>query len=93
MYQPAAIKRLVVPNTASKHWRQMREPLLDAYRTTKDMVVPQYRQPDTQLRRTWDSAVVEAAGAARSEVDEWRRLITDEPFVAGRTYIERPVDD
>ena len=93
MYQPAAIKRLVVPNTASKHWRQMREPLLDAYRTTKDMVVPQYRQPDTQLRRTWDSAVVEAAGAARSEVDEWRRLITDEPFVAGRTYIEKPVDD
>lgn len=30
---------------------------MDAYRATKDMAVPQYRQPDADVRRIWDHSV------------------------------------
>ena len=86
MYQPAAIKALVVPNTAGAHWQQMREPLLDAYRATKDMVVLQYRYPDAEVRRIWDHAVAKAAGITLREVDGWRNLMDAEPFVTGKRH-------
>ena len=84
MYQPAAIKALVVPNTASSHWQRMRQPLMDAYRATKNMVVPQYREPDAEVRRMWDRAVAKAAGIPQRAVNGWRTLMDAEPFVVGR---------
>ena len=83
MYQPAAIKQLVVPNVEGKHWRQTRQPLLDAYFATKDMVVPQYRDPDAEVRRIWDRAVAKAAGIPQRTVNGWRKLMDAEPFVKG----------
>ena len=83
MYQPAAIKQLVVPNTAGEHWKRMAQPLLDAYRTTKDMTVPHYREPDAEVRHVWDMAVAKAAGLPRKTVDAWRKLLDAEPFVHG----------
>ena len=84
MYQPAAIKALVVPNTAGAHWQRMREPLLNAYRATKDKIVPQYREPDAEVRRIWDQAVAKAAGITLREVGGWRNLMDAEPFVTGK---------
>ena len=81
MYQPAATKQLVVPSTAGKHWPRMRGPLLDAYRATKDMVVPQYREPNANVRQVWDRAVAKAAGMALRKADRWRMLLAAEPFV------------
>ena len=81
MYQPSAIKQLVVPNTAGKHWKRMRKPLLEAYSATNDSIVPQYREPDAEVRRVWDKAVTSAAGVP---VARWRKLMEKEPFVAGR---------
>ena len=83
MYQPAAIKQLVVPNTAGSRWQRMREPLMEAYRATKNMVVPQYREPDTEVRRVWDQAVAKAAGVPQRTVAKWRRQMEMEPFVRG----------
>ena len=84
MYQPAAIKALVVPNTAGAHWQRMRQPLLDAYRATKNMIVPQYREPDAEVRRIWDQAVAKAAGITQRKVNGWRNLMDAEPFITGR---------
>ncbi len=84
MYQPAAIKALVVPNTASSHWQRMRQPLMEAYRATKNMVVPQYREPDAEVRRMWDRAVAKAAGIPQRAVNGWRTLMDAEPFVTGK---------
>ena len=84
MYQPAAIKQLVVPNTAGEHWKRMAQPLLDAYRTTKDMTVPHYREPDAEVRHVWDMAVADAASIPRKTVMAWRRLLDAEPFVTGK---------
>lgn len=50
MYQPAAIKQLVVPNTAGRLWKHMHKPLLEAYRATKDKGVLQYREPEAEVR-------------------------------------------
>ena len=85
MYQPAAIKQLVVPNTAGKHWEHMRQPLLDAYRVTYDMTVPQYREPNTEVRQAWDRAAAKAAGISSRKIDGWRQLMEDEPFVSTGT--------
>lgn len=83
MYQPAAIKALVAPNTAGACWREMRTVLLDAYSATKDMTVPQYREPDAEVRRIWDEAVAKIAGISLQTIWEWRRLLDAEPFVTG----------
>ena len=83
MYQPAAIKQLVVPNTAGSHWQRIREPLLEAYRATKNMVVPQYREPDAEVRRIWDRAVAKATGVPQRTIDGWRKMMEAEPFVKG----------
>ena len=81
MYQPAAIKQLVVPNTASRLWPRVREPLLDAYSTTKDMVVPQYRTPDDEVRRVWDRAAAQVADVPERAVNSWRQMMGVEPFM------------
>ncbi len=83
MYQPAAIKQLVVPNTASKHWKRMRQPLVEAYHATNDMIVPQYREPNAKVRRVWDHAAATAAGFPKRTMDSWRRQMEIEPFVRG----------
>lgn len=85
MYQPAAIKQLVVPDTSGKHWPKMREPLLEAYRATKNETVPQYREPDAEVRRVWDNAVSKAAHIPRKTVGAWRKLLDAEPFVTGKS--------
>ena len=86
MYAPAAIKQLVVPNTASKHWQRMRQPLLDAYRATEDEIVPQYREPDADVRQVWDKAVAKAASIPVRKIDHWRKLMDVEPFVRGTNH-------
>ena len=86
MYQPAAIKKLVVPNTASKHWQRMRQPLLDAYSATEDEIVPQYREPDADVRQVWDSAVAKAASIPVRKINHWRKLMDMEPFVRGTNH-------
>ena len=84
MYQPAAIRQLVAPNTAGGRWRRSRKPLLEAYHATKHMVVPQYREPDAEVRRIWDQAVAKAAGITQRKVNGWRNLMDAEPFVTGK---------
>ena len=88
MYQPAAIKRLVAPNTASASWQRWREPLAEAYHVTKHMVVPQYREPTGEVRRVWDRAVAAAAGIPHRRVSRWRELMDAEPFVSRLGHVE-----
>ena len=83
MYQPAAIKALVAPNTAGADWREMQTALLDAWSATKDMTVPQYREPNADVRRIWDEAAAKVAGIPLRTIGEWRRSMDAEPFVTG----------
>ena len=71
MYQPAAIKRLAVPNTANASWQRRREHLAEAYHVTKHMVVPQYREPNAEVRCIWDRAAAQVAGIPHQTVDGW----------------------
>ncbi len=84
MYQPAAIKALVAPDTAGACWRETRTVLLDAYSATKDMTAPQYREPNAGVRRIWDEAAAKVTGIPLRTIGEWRRLMDAEPFVTGR---------
>ena len=83
MYQPAAIKQLVVPNTNSKRWPSMRKPLRRAYDETKGRVVPQYRERDADVRQIWDQAVAMSAGIPLRTIHAWRESLKVEPFVSG----------
>ena len=82
MYQPTAIRQLVVPNTTGQRWQRMHEPLLEAYRATNDMVVPQYREPNAEVRRVWDGAVATAAHIPLAAITQWRESMEAEPFVS-----------
>ena len=88
MYQPAAIKQLVVPNMADERWMCARQLLLEAYRATNETIVPQYREANASVRQTWDRTVAKVVGVPPRRVGCWRRLLGREPFVSGTVYLE-----
>ena len=53
----------------------------EAYRATKDKVVPQYREPEAEVREVWDRAVAKAAAIPVRRITHWRKLMEAEPFV------------
>ena len=55
---------------------------------TKDMVVPQFREGESPVRRLWDEAVCEAMGWDLGRMAERRHLLHREPFVCGYAHGE-----
>ena len=58
-YSPRAINNLRVPDIKDDRILQT---LSDCWERTKDMVVPQFRDGECEVRRLWDEAVAEAMG-------------------------------
>ena len=59
MYMPAAVGLVCVPSVKDN---RIRDILADCWERTKEMVVPQYRDGECEVRRLWDEAVAKAMG-------------------------------
>ncbi len=65
---------------------RVRQILSDCWERTRDMVVPQFRDGECEVRRLWDEAVAEAMGWEASELTRLRLLLHQEPHVRGLGY-------
>ena len=83
MYRPAAIKNVHIPNVNDTRAIDI---LADCWERTKDMVVPQFRDGECEVRRLWDDAVAEAMGWDADELSRLRHLLHREPHVSGLGY-------
>ena len=83
MYRPAAIYLVHVPNTQN---RGICEVLSECWKHTKDMLVPQFREGECEVRRLWDEAVAKAMGWDAAELAHLRNLLHYEPHVRGLGY-------
>ena len=83
MYNPAASAKVRIPNFKDDRIRQI---LAGCWERTKDMVVPQFRDGECEVRRLWDEAVAEAMGWDANELARLRNLLHNEPHVRGLGY-------
>ena len=83
IYNPAVLENLRIPNIKDASIRQT---LADCWERTKDMVVPQFRDGECEVRRLWDEAVAEAMGWDGAELTRLRLLLHQEPHVSGLGY-------
>ena len=82
-YSPRATNNLRVPDIKDDRIRQT---LADCWERTKDMVVPQFRDGECEVRRMWDEAVAEAMGWDADELASLHQLLNNEPHVRGLGY-------
>ena len=82
-YSPRATNNLRVPDIKDDRIRQT---LADCWERTKDMVVPQFRDGQCEVRRLWDEAVAEAMDWDAKELAHLRALLNNEPHVRGLGY-------
>ena len=93
MYRPAAMGLVHVPDFKENSTCRM---LADCWERTKDMVVPQFRDGECEVRRLWDEAVADAMGWDLKELDRLRLLLHNEPHVRGlgvNEYDDEPEED
>ena len=83
MYNPAASAKVRIPNFKDDRILQI---LAGCWERTKDMVVPQFRDGECEVRRLWDEAVAEAMGWDANELYRLRNLLHLEPHVRGLGY-------
>ncbi len=79
-YKPKTIEGLKVPDVKDARISGI---LADCWERTKDMVVPQFRDGECEVRRLWDEAVAEAMGWDADELARLRNLLHNEPHVRG----------
>ncbi len=82
-YSAAEASSLRIPDIKDDRIRQT---LADCWERTKDMVVPQYRDGECEVRRLWDEAVADALGWDAAELTRLRLLLHKEPHVRGLGY-------
>ena len=82
-YNPAVYDKLPIPDLRDQH---ILDTLADCWEATRDMVVPQYRDGECEVRRLWDAAVCEALGWDEAEITALRKLLHAEPHVRGLGY-------
>ena len=82
-YSPLATNNLRIPGIKDDRIRQT---LADCWERTKDMLVPQFRDGECEVRRLWDEAVADAIGWDAVELAHLRELLNNEPHVRGLGY-------
>ena len=82
-YPPAAYSNIRIPDIKDIRIRGI---LADCWERTRDMVVPQFRDGECEVRRLWDEAVAEAMGWDAEELARLRLLLHQEPHVRGLGY-------
>ena len=83
VYRPASVRNIRIPDIKDTHIRQT---LADCWEQTKDLVVPQFRDGECEVRRRWDEAVAEALGWDADYLAHLRHLLHQEPHVRGLGY-------
>ena len=82
-YSPAGLKTVRLPDLSDGG---LVEGLARCWERTKDMVVPQFRDGECEVRRFWDEAVAEAMNWDADELTRLRQLLHNEPHVRGLGY-------
>ena len=82
-YPPAAYIGIRIPNVKDDRISQT---LAACWERTKDMVVPQFRDGECEVRRMWDEAVAHAMNWDPEELARLRNLLHEEPHVRGLGY-------
>ena len=82
-YRPAGIRQIHILDVRDDRVRRI---LSDCWERTKDMLVPQFRDGECEVRRLWDDAVAEAMGWDPDELTRLRLLLHQEPHVRGLGY-------
>ena len=82
-YKPTTIEGIKVPDIKDQRIHGI---LADCWESTKDMVVPQFRDGECEVRRLWDEAVAKAMGWDADELARLRQLLHNEPHVRGLGY-------
>ena len=83
IYNPKAYANIRIPDIKDDRIRRI---LADCWEDTKDIVVPQFRDGECEVRRLWDEAVAEAMGWDPTELTRLRLLLHQEPHVRGLGY-------
>ena len=89
-------RKLTFPTYSAAEAAKMRIPdikndriiriLANCWERTKDMIVPQFRDGECEVRRLWDEAVAQAMGWDPDELTHLRLLLHREPHVRGLGY-------
>ena len=82
-YSAAEAANIRIPDIKDDRIRAV---LADCWERTKDMVVPQFRDGECEVRRLWDEAVAEAMNWDADELTRLRLLLHNEPHVRGLGY-------
>ena len=82
-YKPKILESLKVPDIEDDRIRGI---LADCWERTKEIVVPQFRDGECEVRRLWDEAVAEAMDWDADELARLRLLLHQEPHVSGLAY-------
>ena len=82
-YNPAASGNIKIPDVKDDRVRQI---LTSQWERTRDVIVPQFRDGECEVRRLWDEAVAEAMGWDADELTRLRHLLYREPHVRGLGY-------
>ena len=79
-YRPGAYENIRIPDLADE---KTISALADCWGQTRDMVVPQFRDGECDVRRLWDEAVAGAMGWDPDWLFGLRQLLHHEPHVRG----------
>lgn len=82
-YRPAGVGYVRIPDIKDMIILNV---LVECWEQTKDMLVPQFRDGECEVRRLWDEAVAEAMGWDPKELERYRLLLHQEPHVRGLGY-------
>ena len=82
-YSAAEVGNIRVPKFTDARAQQV---LADCWERTKDMVVPQFRDGECEVRRLWDESVAKAMDWDADELARLRLLLHLEPHVRGLAY-------
>ena len=79
-YNPAAWLSVGIPDISNQH---IVATLAACWESTRNEIVPQYRDGYTGIRRRWDIAVCDALGWDINEISHLGELLAREPYVRG----------
>ena len=82
-YSVAEVNNIRIPNIKDKRICNL---LANCWEQTKDMVVPQFRDGECEVRCRWDEAVTKAMGWDAKKLKKLRLLLYQEPHVCGLGY-------
>ena len=82
-YSAAEARNIRIPDIKDS---KILEILVSCWNRTKDMVVPQFRDGECEVRRLWDEVVANALIWDADEMTRLRELLSREPHVRGLGY-------